>query len=265
VNTQVWLDAIRQRGVKVQDLRGQLPVNHDRSFGVRSMNGLHGLALHHTAARGADLATLEAVARYHAGANHISPKGCPGLCYTGAVLGDGTLCLAWGLETATWSQGGQVPGANSGYIGLLVMGDFKSAENTDGHDPTPEQWDAVLRIWQASAVCWGWGQGALRGHFQFGKPSCPGDVLRYLVLAVQAGRQPVPPALVPDMLPDNPSTRQMQQALLDLGYDPGGVDGSWGPCSRTALARFQADQRLVVDGAWGPATQDRIEALLARL
>lgn len=44
------------------------------------------------------------------------------------------------------------------------------------------------------------------------------------------------------------SSSQVQQVLLDHGYDLGTVDGKWGPLSRTALATFQADNGLPATG-----------------
>lgn len=46
-------------------------------------------------------------------------------------------------------------------------------------------------------------------------------------------------------------TRQLQEALLALGYDPGGVDGISGPNTRRALRAFQRDRGLRPDGYTG--------------
>jgi len=45
------------------------------------------------------------------------------------------------------------------------------------------------------------------------------------------------------------------QALLQLNqYDPGLLDGIFGPATRTALQMFQRDHFLVPDGAVGQST-----------
>ena len=41
---------------------------------------------------------------------------------------------------------------------------------------------------------------------------------------------------------------EVQQALKDLGYDPGEIDGAFGPKSSAALAKFQEDKKLTVNG-----------------
>jgi peptidoglycan hydrolase-like protein with peptidoglycan-binding domain len=53
-----------------------------------------------------------------------------------------------------------------------------------------------------------------------------------------------------------------QQALHDLGYSPGRVDGLWGPRSRGALIRFQQDHGLAADGIWGLATEAALSGAL---
>lgn len=45
--------------------------------------------------------------------------------------------------------------------------------------------------------------------------------------------------------------REIQQALVDKGYEAGAVDGEWGPEWVDALKRFQGEQNLSVDGKLG--------------
>lgn len=42
--------------------------------------------------------------------------------------------------------------------------------------------------------------------------------------------------------------REVQQNLADRGYDPGPVDGLWGPRTRQAVRTFQRDQNLAANG-----------------
>lgn len=48
--------------------------------------------------------------------------------------------------------------------------------------------------------------------------------------------------------------REVQQALTDLDYEPGGIDGSYGPRTEAAVKRFQADNGLAQDGIVGAKT-----------
>lgn len=48
--------------------------------------------------------------------------------------------------------------------------------------------------------------------------------------------------------------RALQQALTRLGYSPGKIDGSYGPATQKALARFQRASKLSPDGILGTKT-----------
>ncbi len=48
--------------------------------------------------------------------------------------------------------------------------------------------------------------------------------------------------------------KDIQQALKDLGYDPGPIDGARGRLTIKAIKTFQADNQLVIDGLVGPKT-----------
>lgn len=51
----------------------------------------------------------------------------------------------------------------------------------------------------------------------------------------------------------------VQQTLLDLGFDPGPVDGTYGPATTAAVLAFQRMHDLDVDGIVGPITAETIE------
>ena len=50
------------------------------------------------------------------------------------------------------------------------------------------------------------------------------------------------------------AVRLLQRLLHDFGYDPGAVDGDFGPNTERAVKRFQDDFLLSSDGVVGPET-----------
>ena len=59
--------------------------------------------------------------------------------------------------------------------------------------------------------------------------------------------------------PDSgPKVRGLQERLKALGYDPGTIDGVFGPSTERAVKQFQHDHALAADGVVGPATKAAI-------
>ena len=50
------------------------------------------------------------------------------------------------------------------------------------------------------------------------------------------------------------AVERAQRELIEWGYDPNGVDGSFGPGMKKAVEQFQKDRGLSVDGSIGPDT-----------
>ena len=53
----------------------------------------------------------------------------------------------------------------------------------------------------------------------------------------------------------------LQQQLNSVGFDPGRIDGTFGPDTELALVTFQRDAGIPVDGVCGPATLHALERL----
>jgi len=56
-----------------------------------------------------------------------------------------------------------------------------------------------------------------------------------------------------------PEVEMLQRILYSIGYNPGPIDGIFGPLTRSAVVRFQLDNGLVPDGIVGPKTWAAID------
>ena len=55
-----------------------------------------------------------------------------------------------------------------------------------------------------------------------------------------------------------PEVKELQKALLNLGYHPGPIDGHFGRLTEEALERFQKKSKIYVDGICGSATLEQL-------
>lgn len=87
----------------------------------------------------------------------------------------------------------------------------------------------------------------------------------FVLLAVMLFSSPPSPraAQVPDQL-TREEVRKAQQALKLEGFDPGPLDGIFGPLTRSAVRRFQKSNKMVVTGRLDRSTRDRLAEKLAK-
>src|SRR5947209_19759466 len=55
------------------------------------------------------------------------------------------------------------------------------------------------------------------------------------------------------------AVRQLQEALKELGHDPGAVDGQFGAHTEAAVRAYQQERGIAVDGVVGPITWRHID------
>ncbi|MDP3722912.1 MAG: peptidoglycan-binding domain-containing protein [Candidatus Omnitrophota bacterium] len=82
----------------------------------------------------------------------------------------------------------------------------------------------------------------------------------------ESWRQPLTPAARiparPAAAPVQPSTRDIQGALKNAGFDPGPIDGKLGSRTRQAIREFQGVNGLQVDGVVGKGTWAKLAPFL---
>lgn len=222
------------------DGRNSLPKNHDRAWAYRAAETIKGVVYHQSLE---EYGTASGNARYHSGPNHIDPQGLPGLSYTVFIEGNGRVVLANDLEAKVFSQGTRkIPGdENALYLSVCVGGNFTGPGYIGTQHPTTDQLHAVRETWRILKEVLALPDGAIFGHIDFGKPSCPGDEVYYEVQKIRKG--PIP------------NIKARQEFLESQGHYTGTIDAIWGPMSKRALIAFQEDVGLIADGVWGPKVE----------
>lgn len=103
------------------------------------------------------------------------------------------------------------------------------------------------------------------GHPATAPPTTP-TASTQSVTTQQTTTTPAPQLTVPSspLKPGDKGTavRQLQRALVQLGYSPGKVDGSYGPGTESAVKKFQQAHSLVADGIAGSKTLAALRSAL---
>ena len=235
--------------MKVHDCIETLPWHPTRRWSTRELRAITRIVIHQQLGNG----SVEATNRYHitpGPENHLSAAGAPHLAYHyGIERPAGGIIQANRLSDITWHTRGQ----NVASIGIMLCGHYPGT----GHElvglevgPTDDQMTALAWLVDHLRAELNLPQHAVHGHYHFGRPACPGHRAQQWIEEYRN-------ADADDDAPeyDLKTVRGVQQALTDLGYDLGRVDGDWGLRTAAAVRRFQADVGLSPDGIVGPETR----------
>ena len=238
------------------DGRTTLTHNPNKHWGKRDPAVIKGLVFHQSLE---EIGTAEANAKYHSGPNHLSPDGLPGLSYTlFCERVSGRLVMANDVECKTWSQGdASKPGdENALYMSVCFGGNFSGTGYKGIQAVSKEQLRVATDFWAFCKKLWGWKNNQLFGHYDFGKPACPGNELSAVIANINSKKDWDAPKY------NLTASLGRQEAMRALGYYKGDSDGIWGPLCRAALVAFQRDHGLATDGVWGQATSLTVAAAL---
>lgn len=173
----------------------------------------------------------------------------------------------WDDDMWTWHTSSSY---NKTGIGVCMAGWFASRHVKSDNarlEPSPEAFEGLKTlVLDYLLPRYGLTTKALCGHFDAGKPTCPGDFLEQWVRQTRGEKWVSPLFAKAEVLDDKgpvydlKTTADLQKALQDLGYNlgPHGVDGKWGFDTRAALEAFQEEYNLVPDGILGPLTKAAI-------
>lgn len=200
-------------------------------------------------------------------------KGWPGIAYTFLIpalpeVVDGRIVVyrIWPDSMRTWHTGGIY---NSFGVGICVGGHYASAADSVGAKSARARPDDACVValdalvdYLADRYRLQLRAGTLVAHREVASTVCPGDFLAEWVRR-KRGEHVAAPHGPEDLRPlDTPLA--VQQALVELGYDPGKVDGVWGLRTARALKLFQAAAGVAADGRMGPVTERALRVALAR-
>jgi len=239
-----YMETLLRNYPRIFDVRKDLPTGPGE-WKKRDPEKIEGMVWHQALGWG----TVEDVARYHSGPNHLSEEGLPGIAYTFAIRRSGDILLCNDLAAKPWSQGtrNRAGDENAEFMSCLFEGRFWGRDVNDPNvgEPTIEQIESGLYLWKLVRDTYGWPFDALYGHSNFGKPACPGYTLQRIIDAI-ARSEPKP---------NSEQVRGVQQQLQQLGFYLSTIDGLWGPLSQQALIAFQIDQKIETTGILNMATR----------
>ena len=144
----------------VVNVVNDLPKHPYKRYGTRTLSQIRYLVIHHS---GGFNQSVEAIARYHVGPNHISSEGIPGIAYHFYITEDGTTFQTNELETVSWHVGGN----NTASVGICMSGNF------NGQPPSQAQLQSALSL--VASLVDKLGNVEVKGHRDFSNTSCPGQ------------------------------------------------------------------------------------------
>ena len=163
------LDMFQIAGVPVDDLRGQLPLNPNVSYGLRELEDIRGIVVHHSA--GWPYATPEGLAEWC-----IEKRDFPGVPYTFYLrvpYSTEPMPYPWAFCVKLREWGYQAKGANLESFGVCLGGNYLYTK--------PPLWmidsltkliDVLLEYFRQEIGTELW----VRPHYEVSATACPGRV-----------------------------------------------------------------------------------------
>lgn len=236
--------------MNINDKRNSLTRHRSKTYRRRSRSEIRNIAIHHSATTSG---SAEAFARYH-----VNQLDWPGIGYHYVVNKNGSIDLCHDPEIVSYHVGN----SNGRAIGICMVGDFRTQTLE-----SPQR-DATLQLVRQLLQDFNLTIADVWGHIEFPGyewKQCPSISMEQFRSSLRDGGRTATPTIP---VPSQPASRTIlsqgdrgadvravQQQLADLGFNPGPVDGIYGPLTVDAVERFQRAARIGVDGVVGPVTR----------
>jgi hypothetical protein len=169
------------------------------------------------------------------------------------------------LESASYGVG-QLMGFHAGLLGYKSVRRMVGSATGGGVPKQIQQWGAYIREDAEGKM-----HAALKQDppdfytfaYYYNGPGRPQDYAGWMQTQYEIATEALEAGVPPDY--DLSTWANRQHALVELGYDPGPIDGAFGPKTKAALKQFQSDHGLTPDGVWGPKTETAMKDALAAL
>ena len=162
---------------RFKDIRSFLPVHKTRKWKRRKWNDILEIIVHHSAVPSKireGWQEIRSIAKYHSSpGNHISKRGCPGICYHWVIDRDGIIYKTSDHENITWHCSRH----NYKSLGICLLGNFVKGVQT----PTPKQLQSLEKLLSYLLSTLKLNVQSVFCHRDFKNTICPGDLIYYYV------------------------------------------------------------------------------------
>lgn len=151
-----------------------LPKHPTRKWNQRKLTDIKKIIVHHsdTTATYEGIKDMKQIAQYHISPNHISPQGCPAICYSLIIDKAGNIYQTNEFTSITWHAKGQ----NTNGLGVCLLGGFQGQKVEDTRqlvalESLLNYLIGILKLTKRDCY----------GHRDFSSTECPGNEI-YLCL-----------------------------------------------------------------------------------
>ena len=144
-----------------------LPKHSTRKWNQRKIQNIKKIIVHHSDTTATDdgFKDIEQIAKYHTSPNHISPQGCPGICYSLMISKNGAIYQTNEFTSVTWHCKGQ----NVNSLGVCLLGGFQ------GQSVDERQSVTLGTLLRYLIIMFKLTKQDVFGHRDFSSTECPGQ------------------------------------------------------------------------------------------